>query len=169
MALLLLLAALLAPGRPLAAQDAGRLYQENCAACHGAAREGSGLGPPLSPEHYRYGGGRQDFERVIRNGIASRGMPSFAATLSAEEIAALAAHLPARGSGARTRDAEDEEDAPDPPARRVRYRPGPPDTDYAIDVEVFAQVGTVCRWLPRRTRRWWPSSPAGCGWCAAGA
>lgn len=138
-ALLLLLAALLAPGRPLAAQDAGRLYQENCAACHGAAREGSGLGPPLSPEHYRYGGGRQDFERVIRNGIASRGMPSFAATLSAEEIAALAAHLPARGSGAE--DEEDEEDAPDPPARRAFDAvPGTHQTlDYAIDVEVFAQ------------------------------
>src|SRR5688500_3161361 len=79
---------------PAAAQTAApALYQRNCASCHGADRQGTGLGPPLSTRTYRYGGGRDDLARIIRNGIASQGMPAFGGILSPKEIEALAAFL----------------------------------------------------------------------------
>lgn len=131
---LLLSLVLVAAAFPAAGQDGERLYQQNCASCHGAAREGSGLGPPLSPADYRYGGSPADFERVIRNGISSRGMPSFAGTLSMEEIAALAAYLPAREGGV-----EEEEEAETQVQREFDAVPGSHETlDYTIRVEVFA-------------------------------
>ncbi len=133
-----LLAAMLAAiATPATAQDAAALYQDNCASCHGAAREGSGLGPPLAPDSYRYGGRRGDIERVIGNGMVSRGMPAFGQTLSADEIAALAAYLPTRDDDA---DPDDEEQAAaEPPQRTFDAVPGVHDTlDYALRVEVFA-------------------------------
>ena len=126
-----------AAAAPAVAQDAAALYQRNCASCHGTAREGSGLGPPLSPASYRYGGTRDDIQRVIGNGMASRGMPAFAATLSPAEIAALAAYLPAREAGVE-QDAEDEAAEAQPP-RAFDAVPGVHETlDYVLRVEVFA-------------------------------
>jgi len=122
---------------PVPAQDAGQLYRQNCASCHGAAREGSGLGPPLSPDSYRYGGTRANIERVIGNGMVSRGMPAFGHTLSGEEIAALAAYLPARDDEL-VPDEEGEAEA-EPPQRSFDAVPGVHDTlDYALQVELFA-------------------------------
>src|SRR5690606_28462567 len=133
----LLAAVLGAIAAPVAAQDAAALYLDNCASCHCAAREGSGLGPPLAPDSYRYGGRRGDIERVIGNGMVSRGMPAFGQTLSADEIAALAAYLPTRDDDA---DPDDEEQAAaEPPQRTFDAVPGVHDTlDYALRVEVFA-------------------------------
>jgi aldose sugar dehydrogenase len=127
----------LAAAAPAAAQTAAAtLYQRNCASCHGAERQGTGLGPPLSARSYRYGGTRADLARIVRNGIASRGMPAFGGILSPQEIEALAGFLPAR-------DAEPE---PEPePAAEARPRqfdpvPGVVDTlDYAVRVERFAE------------------------------
>ena len=124
---------------PAPAQPAGAaLYQRNCASCHGAERQGTGLGPALSTRTYRYGGTRADLERVIRIGVPSQGMPAFAATLSADEIGAIAAWLPAR------------QGEPEPPAEEIAAAaaaevrtfdavPGTVDTlDYRMHVEVFA-------------------------------
>lgn len=124
-----------AAGAPAAARpEASVLYQRNCASCHGADRQGSGLGPPLSTRSYRYGGRRVDLARVIRNGIASRGMPAFGNTLAAEEIAALAEFLPARES-----EPEPEQAEAEPAPREFDAVPGIVDTlDYAIRAEIFA-------------------------------
>lgn len=74
----------------------GALYASNCASCHGAGLQGTGLGPALSRATYRYGGSRDDLARIIENGIVSQGMPAFGATLTDAEIDAIAAFLPAR-------------------------------------------------------------------------
>lgn len=115
------------------AQDGAALYQRNCAGCHGPARQGTGLGPALSPASYRYGGSRQDLARVITRGIPSQGMPAFGNTLSGADITALAAFLPARqqsGAG---------EPEPDPTPRPFDPVPGEVQAlDYALQVEVFA-------------------------------
>ncbi|MBX2811077.1 MAG: PQQ-dependent sugar dehydrogenase [Myxococcales bacterium] len=109
-------------------------YQSNCAPCHGPQMQGTGLGPPLSTATYRYGGRRHDIERVITNGIVSRGMPSFAKTLSAEDIQAIAALLPAR----QTSESEEAEDAEPPKERVFDAVPGAVDTlDYVLQAEVF--------------------------------
>lgn len=87
--------AALAPGLPASAQsDGAELYSSYCASCHGANLQGTGLGPELSRETYRYGGSRRDLVRIVTNGMVLQGMPAFGPTLSEEEIAAIAAFLP---------------------------------------------------------------------------
>lgn len=121
----------LAAGSPASAQTGGAgLYSRNCASCHGAGLQGTGLGPALSRESYRYGGSRDDLARIIANGIESQGMPAFGAALSEEEIAAIAAFLPAR-------EGEEEEVEPRNFDDRKDGRPAE-SLDYAIRVEVFA-------------------------------
>lgn len=135
-------AALLALGTagapPAGAQASGaELYRRNCASCHGADRQGAGLGPPLSVETYRYGGSRADLARIIRNGIVSKGMPSFGATLAPADIEALAAFLPARDAAPAP--GNDAQATADTPPRVFDPAPGTVETlDYSIRAEVFA-------------------------------
>ena len=123
---------------PAAAQPSGQaLYQRNCASCHGAERQGTGLGPALSPATYRYGGTRSDLARMIRNGMAAQGMPAFGGLLSAEEIEAVAAFLPARERPAQSA-AEQAAEAEAPP-RTFDAVPGEVQAlDYRIRAELFA-------------------------------
>src|SRR5690606_1579111 len=119
-----------ASGPATAQSDPASLYRHNCAGCHGSDRQGTGLGPPLSPQAYRYGGTRADIARIIGRGIASQGMPAFDGTLTPGQIDALAAFLPAREAAAQ----EQEEDAEAAAPQRVSDpAPGATDTlDYAV-------------------------------------
>ncbi|MGZ8261294.1 MAG: cytochrome D1 domain-containing protein [Caldimonas sp.] len=81
--------AALAFAAPAAAEpDPGILYQQHCAACHGAQRTGV-MGPALVPESLERLR-RPDATRVITHGRVATQMPGFADKLSADEIAALA-------------------------------------------------------------------------------
>lgn len=125
---------------PAAAQSPGAtLYQRNCASCHGADRQGTGLGPALSAQTYRYGGTRGDIERIIRIGVPSQGMPAFGSTLGAGDITAIAAYLPAR-EGEPEPSAEEVQATADATPREFDAAPGVVDTlDYQVRVEVFAE------------------------------
>lgn len=84
------LAALLvaSAGAARSAEDAGALYREHCAACHGADRLGA-TGPALIPESLA----RQKPEQVrraIAEGRVQTQMPAFGDALTDEEIDALA-------------------------------------------------------------------------------
>jgi cytochrome c553 len=84
-----LLAALAVPAS--AGPDAAALFQDNCASCHAPTRLG-GTGPALIPDSL----GRLKapaLDEVIAKGRPATQMPAFAATLSAQEIAALAAYV----------------------------------------------------------------------------
>ena len=70
------------------AADAGALYGQHCASCHGGARLG-GMGPALLPESLE----RlrpAEAARVIAQGRAATQMPGFGERLSGADIAALA-------------------------------------------------------------------------------
>ena len=67
------------------------LYQQHCAACHGAQRTG-GMGPALLPESLERLR-RAEALQVIANGRAATQMPGFGDKLSQHEIAALAAWI----------------------------------------------------------------------------
>jgi mono/diheme cytochrome c family protein len=54
-----------------------KLYARECAACHGANREGRGKAPPLNRAGVRQAAPGALFW-VLRNGWLHRGMPSFA-------------------------------------------------------------------------------------------
>ncbi len=77
----------------LAAPDGAMIYADQCASCHAETRFG-GTGPALIPESLgRLKGDR--LEAVITDGRAMTQMPSFRATLSPDEIAAVAAYVSA--------------------------------------------------------------------------
>ncbi len=67
--------------------DAGKLFAEHCAGCHGAAGKG-GIGPDLTIAGYRFGRTPADVATSIRDG-RSGGMPAFGNQLSGEQIDAL--------------------------------------------------------------------------------
>lgn len=123
------------------APSGSQVYARYCADCHGAQRQGTARGSALSVQDYRYGGRREELERVIRNGVVSRGMPAFADSLSAEAITSLVAFLPAR-------DVEPEPEAEtettqaeaEPPRREFDAVPGTVETlDYVVRLERIAE------------------------------
>jgi glucose/arabinose dehydrogenase/cytochrome c553 len=67
----------------------GELYQEICAACHGAALEGTPLGVPLAGADLDVGNSVEAIQAGIRNGNSDAGMPAFAEVLDADQIQAL--------------------------------------------------------------------------------
>ena len=77
----------------LAAPDGAMIYADQCASFHADTRFG-GTGPALIPESLgRLKGDR--LEAVITDGRAMTQMPAFKATLSSDEIAAVAAYVSA--------------------------------------------------------------------------
>ena len=80
-----------ATGRPDARGDANALYQQHCAACHGAQRLG-GMGPALLPESLARLR-KTEAEKVIAQGRVATQMQGFGGTLDAAQIAALAAWI----------------------------------------------------------------------------
>lgn len=72
---------------PPAAIDAGALYQQHCAACHGEQRLG-GMGPALLPESLQRLRPAEALN-VIQHGRAATQMPAFDKTLDAAQIAQL--------------------------------------------------------------------------------
>ncbi len=111
------------------------LYARNCASCHGLELQGSGLGPALNTQTYRYGGAADDLRRIIANGVIARGMPGFAATLSAEEIDALVAWLPVRTPQQASTDVQDAADGGG--SNGARLDDITETLDYAIRSEVW--------------------------------
>jgi len=71
--------------------DAAKLYQQHCAACHGATRTG-GMGPALLPESLERLRPAEALA-VIKDGRAATQMPGFGQTLNEAEVAAVAAWL----------------------------------------------------------------------------
>lgn len=117
-----------------------RLYEENCASCHGTRFQGTGLGPALSVETYLYGGQEADIIRIAKNGIASKGMPSFAATLDDAQLTAIAQYVPSR-KAAESPQADTGTNQADAAAEEPQFDPAPGEVstlDYLVNVEVVA-------------------------------
>jgi cytochrome c553 len=74
-----------------AAQQSEDLYQQNCAACHGADRLGL-VGPALLPENLKRLRKKAAIETITAGRPATQ-MPPFGDKLTAAEIAALADHI----------------------------------------------------------------------------
>ena len=94
---LILLVSLLLPLAPLQAAEQTTtlanedLYQQNCAACHGADRLGL-VGPALLPENLKRLRKKAAIETVT-NGRPATQMPPFGEKLSGEQISALVSHI----------------------------------------------------------------------------
>lgn len=69
-----------------------KLYQEKCMACHAA--DGGGLiGPNLTDQYWIHGGSLMDIRQVIMEGVPEKGMISWKAMMSSEEIKQVIAYL----------------------------------------------------------------------------
>lgn len=134
--LLITLCLFVAPGIQANEPDGKKLYEQNCASCHGVNFQGSGLGPALSPETYRYGGQKWDIHRIAKNGIASKGMPSFANSLDEAQLNAISKYVPTR------RATEDPQvDTNTTPVEAPKFDPAPGEVstlDYQVKLEVVA-------------------------------
>lgn len=87
----LLAGCLLLPGTVASAaagRDAGAVYAELCANCHGGKLEG-GKGGNLRGNPWKHGGDDAALSRSIREGYPDAGMPAFRATVSEAETQAL--------------------------------------------------------------------------------
>jgi glucose/arabinose dehydrogenase len=79
--------------QPAALASAHKLYQANCAQCHGKDLEGA-AGPNLADDTWLHGQPtRANLMRVISQGVADKGMPGWANKLSPAQIGQLAEYL----------------------------------------------------------------------------
>jgi cytochrome c oxidase cbb3-type subunit 2 len=92
-------------GDPVAIRQGADLFQQHCAACHGAGGQG-GIGPSLIDQTFLYEAGDvpdDDYFEVINNGTqqgmvedgrtAKGGMPSFSSTFEKNKIWALVSYI----------------------------------------------------------------------------
>lgn len=98
-----------APGK--VGRDAGQLYTEFCANCHGPKLEG-GKGGALLGKPWKHGGDNAALTRSIREGYPKDGMPAFAAAISEAETQALVAFL--RETSTRAADPQPAQEKPVP-------------------------------------------------------
>jgi glucose/arabinose dehydrogenase len=100
-ALLLLAVVLAVPAwaqnPPAVRRDAGRLYQQHCAACHGRNLQG-GLAPSMLDDQWTHGSTDEDLARIIREGVPDA-MQGFSEELNEAEIRSLVILIRERRAG----------------------------------------------------------------------
>ncbi|MEO7576286.1 MAG: c-type cytochrome, partial [Massilia sp.] len=77
------------------AETGRQIYSANCAACHGASREG-GMGPSLIDAKFtnsEAGKSKSKIAGIVKNGIPRTQMPAWGAKLSAAQIGLVADYL----------------------------------------------------------------------------
>lgn len=71
-------------------------YTSKCASCHGAQLQGL-IGPNLADKFWLHGkGSRMDIVKVIRDGVAEKGMPPWGPVMKKDEIYAVSAFILAK-------------------------------------------------------------------------
>lgn len=79
-------------------QAADKLYQANCAACHGAKMEGA-VGPTLGQHAWIHGEPtKANLIKVISKGVPDKNMPAWSPALNSAQIALLADYIAANAS-----------------------------------------------------------------------
>ena len=81
-----------------------RLYQRECAVCHGEALQGAPQGTALIGADLLHGNSVDDIARSTAKGFSERGMPAFSAALSDEQIWALALYISEQRQGTNLED-----------------------------------------------------------------
>ncbi|GAB1442084.1 hypothetical protein MASR2M39_09190 [Ignavibacteriales bacterium] len=68
------------------------IFDKNCASCHGAKGEGT-VGPNLTDDYWIHGGSIQQIFVVLVEGVLVKGMPSWRAQFSAQDLEATASYV----------------------------------------------------------------------------
>jgi cytochrome c oxidase cbb3-type subunit 3 len=69
-----------------------KIFEINCAACHGKAGEGT-VGPNLTDEYWMHGGSIKDVFKTIKYGWSEKGMKSWKDDLSPVQIAQISTYI----------------------------------------------------------------------------
>jgi cytochrome c oxidase cbb3-type subunit III len=69
-----------------------QVYTTKCASCHGTQGQG-GIGPNLTDDYWLHGGRPIEVATTIDVGVLDKGMPSWRAMMSAEEIISVVAFV----------------------------------------------------------------------------
>lgn len=77
---------------PAMIEQGRSIYDMNCKACHGAAGEGT-VGPNLTDDHWKNGGGIKNIFKTVKYGVPERGMISWKAQLNPKEIHAVSNYI----------------------------------------------------------------------------
>ncbi len=68
------------------------IFAKNCAACH--AQDGGGLvGPNLTDKYWIHGNKVTDLFKIIKNGVAAKGMPTWQKQLTPKQIEEVASYI----------------------------------------------------------------------------
>ena len=73
-------------------QAGAATFQSLCVSCHGAMGEGK-VGPNLTDQYWKNGGGSKDIFKTIKYGVKGTGMKSWKTDLSASQIAQVASFV----------------------------------------------------------------------------
>lgn len=73
-------------------EEAGKIYKQNCAACHGQLGEG-GVGPNMTDQYWLHGGSIKDIFISIKYGWPDKGMKSWQADLTPSKMNELASYI----------------------------------------------------------------------------
>jgi glucose/arabinose dehydrogenase len=117
------------PGQaaPAAKPDAAALYQQYCAACHGAQMQGTPQYSALRKRDWLYGGSRAEILRTVNYGIAGKEMVPWGQLLPKEQIEALVDYIIA------SRDTMPAAPAAKPDTLQLK--------DYTVKIERLVETG----------------------------
>ena len=68
------------------------IFDKNCASCHGTKGEGL-VGPNLTDDYWIHGGSVKEVYIVLVNGVLAKGMPSWRAQFSSQDLEATASYI----------------------------------------------------------------------------
>ena len=104
------------------------VYAQNCFPCHGVNLEG-GIGPSFVDDEWIHGGTVENIQRIIREGVAVKGMVAWQGILSPEQINDVTAYVVSRNMQAtgRALDSFMETGVPDPTMAAPEDTTGTPD------------------------------------------
>ncbi len=68
------------------------VFTRNCVVCHGSRAEGN-IGPNLTDGVWLHGGAPTDIHRTIREGVSTRGMPTWGPVLGEASVQAATAYV----------------------------------------------------------------------------
>lgn len=72
--------------------DGKQVFATNCVACHGPAGGGI-VGPNLTDEFWLHGGAPDQIFNTVRDGVPTKGMPTWGPTLGGDRVKAAVAYV----------------------------------------------------------------------------
>ncbi|MBC8225610.1 MAG: c-type cytochrome, partial [Gammaproteobacteria bacterium] len=84
---------------PIQKDIVAKIYQKECAVCHGKTLRGAAQGTPLVGDELVYGSQVSEIAKNIEQGFPSKGMPAWSSILNEDKIFAIALYISEQRQG----------------------------------------------------------------------